>query len=491
MTDLVLVNPGSTRMYQELSPLRGVEPPFWAGLIASFIHKRGYEVMILDADAENWSPEYTAKKVAEYNPCLVAVIVQGVNPSASSTPKMQAAHDLLKSLKRKAAHIKTIIGGLHPSALPERTLREEEVDFVCEGEGFWTILDLLLWLRSGQKGIWYINGLWYLRDGKVISSPRGRLIDENELPPVAWDLLDMSKYRAHNWHCLDDINHRSPYGIIYTSLGCPYNCHFCNIHAMYRGIAKPGIRFRNPKDVIDEIDLLVNKYGVRHIKIMDELFTLNEKQVDSICDPIIERGYNLNMWVYARIDTVTKPMLMKMKQAGINWAGYGIEAGSERVRRGIGKKFSQDRAKQAIEMTREAGMHIIANFIFGLPDDDLKSMQATLKMMREYNFEYVNLYCTMAYPGSKLYENAIRQGIRLPETWDGYSQLAYETLPIPTKHLSAAEVLAFRDRAFQEYFDRPAYLELIRNKFGEGAVEHIKGMLEHRIRRRLLGDLIR
>lgn len=477
MSDLLLVNPGnSTKMYQELtSPLRGIEPPFWAGLIASFIREHGYKVAILDADADNLSPEQTATRAMEYKPRLIAIVVQGCNPSASSTPKMPAARDLLKELKREPSHTKTLIGGLHPSALPERTLREEPVDFVCEGEGFYTILE---WLRGNSPE--RIQGLHY-RDGDSVSNPRAEVLPSGELPPVAWDLLDMTKYRAHNWHCLDDIDKRTPYGVIYTSLGCPYDCDICQIKQLYSG--RPGIRFRKPEEVVREIDLLVRKYGVRHIKIMDELFAINERRVASFCDPIIKRGYDLNMWAYARVDRVTPPMLKKMKQAGINWVAYGIESASELARLGVAKKLSQERIGKAIEMARAADINIQANFIFGLPDDSLETMQETLAMAEAFNFEYVNMYCCTAYPGSQLYGDATRQGIKLPQNWADYGQYSEGFTPLPTKYLPVDEVVKFRDNAFREYFSRPEYLRKIEGKFGPKAREHIEGMLRYKIQR--------
>jgi hypothetical protein len=141
-TELILVNPGSrAQMYGKLgASLSGIEPPLWAGLIAAFIREHGYSVKIIDADAENWSPEYTAEKIVKYSPTLAAIIVLGTNPSASSTPKMTAVGEVLSALKRKNPDIKTILVGLHPSALPEKTLKEEDTDFVCQGEGFYTVL---------------------------------------------------------------------------------------------------------------------------------------------------------------------------------------------------------------------------------------------------------------------------------------------------------------------------------------------------------------
>jgi len=483
--DLVLVNPGArAQVYGELgSTLSGIEPPVWAGLTAAFIRESGHSVKVLDAEAENWSPEYTAEKIAEYNPTLAGIIVLGANPSASSTPKMSATGEILTALKKRAPHVKTILGGIHPSALPEKTIQEEEVDFVYRGEGFYTILQLLEALKSGKTSDDYlIPGLWYTKNNEVISNPPAPLVNFEELPFVAWDLLPMDNYRAHNWHCFEHIDQRQPYAAIYTSLGCPFNCSYCNIHALYND--KPSLRFRSPEKVVAEIDLLVKNYKTRNLKILDELFAIREDRVMRICDLIIQGGYDLNIWAYARVDTVSEKMLKKMKQAGFNWVCYGFESANRVVRKGVAKSVKQDTIKKAIQMTYDAGIHILANFIFGLPDDDLETMRETLDMATEFNFEYVNFYAAMAYPGSQLYQDALREGVRLPEKWHGYTQLGYETLPLPTKHLSGTDVLRFRDNAFKQYFSNPKYLHMVREKFGSRVVEHIKEMLKHEIRRK-------
>jgi len=466
MIDLLLVNPGArARTYGELAELlSGIEPPFWAGLVASYVREHGYSVAILDADAEGWAPDYTADRIAELEPRLVAMIVQGANPSASSTPKMTAAGRLLRELQGKAPNVKTLLAGIHPSALPARTLREEAADYVCKGEPFEAILRLL----RGDK----------TPPGLVLS----RLLEPDEFPPVAWDLLDMTKYRAHNWHCLDDLEKRSPYAILYTSLGCPYSCTFCDIKAFFGSDRR--VRYRSIEDILAELDLVVINHGVRKIKIMDEMFALSEGRVVTLCDKIIDRGYNLDMWAYARVDTVTPIMLTQMKKAGINWVGYGLECGSDSVRQGIGKRFTNETIDKAIKMTRDAGIYIMPAIIFGLPDDNMETMRQTLEMAEHYNFEYINMYCATAYPGSELWEDAVKNGLRLPDTWEGYSQLAYDFIPLPTKYLSPKEVLRFRDWAFEHYFSRPEYLSMIGQKFSSGAVEHIKDMLEYKIMRR-------
>ena len=484
--DLVVVNPGDQKwMYGKLnSSLPGIEPPLLVGLIAGFIRKNGFSVKIIDADAENLCPEDTAEEIVKYNPILIDIVVAGANPSASSTPKMTATGEILTALKKKIPDVKTILSGIHPSALPERTLKEEKADFVCQGESFYAILHLLKVLKSRKKAEnQKIKGLWYIKNNKIISNGWGELVkDLDGLPFVAWDLLPMKKYRAHNWHCFDNINERQPYAAIYTSLGCPFKCSYCNIHTLYNG--KLGIRFRSPEKVVEEIDFLVKNYKIRNLKIIDELFVIKEERVRHICDLIIQAGYKLNIWVYARVDTVKKSLLKKMKGAGISWLALGIESASKRVREGVAKKIGQEVIKKAIEMIHSAGINVIGNFIFGLPDDDFETMQQTLNMAKELNLEYVNFYTAMAYPGSQLYEDAVQEGIKLPEKWDGYAQLSEETLPLPTKYLSAAEVLRFRDNAFREYFTNPKYIEMIGEKFGPAVVEHIKEMLKHKIQRK-------
>ncbi len=487
--DLLIIKPGSPKkIYGDLSSsLSAIEPPVLGGLVAGFIREKGYSVKIIDMETEGLGPEETADEIIKDNPLLVNIVVAGANPSASSTPLMVITGEILKALKEKAPGIKTILSGIHPSALPERTLREEKTDFVARGESFYTILQLLEVLKSGKKvQDNKIQGLWYLRDDKVVAGDWGKLVENlDELPFVAWDLLPMDNYRAHNWHCFGHIQERKPYAVIYTSLGCPYNCTYCNIHTLYSG--KPGIRFRSPEKVVEEIDYLVKNYKVKNIKFLDELFAINEERVNRICDLIVQKGYDLNIWAYARINTVNEKMLREMKRAGINWLCYGIEAGSKKVRAGVAKLgFEQNTIRKVIKMTQEAGIYILGDFILGLPDDDSETIQETLDMAEELNCEYVNFYTAMAYPGSKLCKDAVEQGIELPKSWLGYAQLNEETLPLPTKYLSSSQVLRFRDKAFQEYFTNPKYLKMIEEKFGLETKEHIKEMSKHKIKRKFV-----
>ena len=223
--------------------------------------------------------------------------------------------------------------------------------------------------------------------------------------------------------------------------------------------------------------------GVKNIKIADEMFVLNKRHVVGICDLIIERGYDLNIWAYTRVDTVKNGMVDKMKQAGINWLAFGIEAANDRVRDEVQKGVNQDDIADVIAKVRDAGIYVIGNYIFGLPEDDLETMQQTLDMAIELNCEFSNFYSAMAYPGSELYDVAVREGWKLPDTWAGYSQHAIDTLPLPTKYLPASEVLRFRDEAFQTFYHNPRYLDMVTQKFGAATTQHIQEMTAHKLER--------
>jgi anaerobic magnesium-protoporphyrin IX monomethyl ester cyclase len=207
-----------------------------------------------------------------------------------------------------------------------------------------------------------------------------------------------------------------------------------------------------------------------------------------IVDLLIQKGYDLNIWAYARVDTVEQENLHRMKKAGINWLALGIESANPNVRDGALKRMRVKDIKNVVQTIQNAGIRVGANYIFGLPDDTLKTMQETIDLAMELKCEFVNFYCAMAYPGSKLYEIAIKEGWELPKEWYGFSQHSYETLPLPTKYISAKEVLKFRDDAFHQYFENLDYLNMVEEKFGKKVKEHIHEMTKIRLRRKILDE---
>jgi radical SAM superfamily enzyme YgiQ (UPF0313 family) len=486
--DLLLVTPPSRiEVYQELSNVyAAIEPPVWSGLIAHFIREHGYFVQMLDAEAEGLTHDQTAQRIADADPGLVVYMIYGQQPSASTQcmPGGRKVGEKVRTLTDRPS----LVIGTHASALPERTLREEPYTYVCRGEGPYTVLGLLEHLK-GKRSLAEVPGLGYWDDGAVkVNNSASKIKDlDTELPMQTWDLLDMSLYRPHNWQALGNIATRGGYVSIQTSLGCPYKCTFCCINAPFNGA---GIRYWSPEVIIKQIDHVVETYGIKTIKIPDEMFVLNKRHVLGICDLLIERDYGLNIWAYARIDTVQPDFLEKLRAAGFQWLGIGIESASKFVRDGTLKgRFGNEDIKHVIADIRGAEINVSGNYIFGLPDDDDVSMRETFDLALRLNTEWANFYSAMAYPGSPLYDFARQRGWLLPDDvggpgWIGYSQHGYDTLPLPTNKLTGVKVLEFRDQAFNKYFTSDNYLSMIGRRFGPEAAAHLREMTKIKIRRR-------
>lgn len=496
--DLLVVNPGGReRIYQNLSAnLSAVESPIWVGLLAEHARRSSLSVEVLDTNALGLGPEAAAARISEINPVLTAVVVYGHNPNAS-THVMPAAGELCTAIKAESEFTDVLLVGGHVSALPERTLAEEAADFVCDGEGPYTIRELVAALKAGgsRTDLEKVRGLVWNDGDQVCHNKSAPLVTalETEMPGMAWDLLPMQEYRAHNWHCFGGRD-REPYAALYTTLGCPFKCTFCCIQAPFKkGEAASGMnpnlnsyRRLSPANIVDQIDRLVHEYGVTNIKIADELFVLHKPHVEAICDGLIRRGLGevLNIWAYARVDTCEDPALLaKLRAAGVRWLAIGIESASERVRSDVEKGYKPEKLMATLDRVRRAGIWIMANYIFGLPEDDHASMRETLDFAKELNAEFANFFSAMAYPGSALYRDAVAKGWELPASWSGYSQHSKDCLPLPTNHISAGEVLAFRDMAFQEYFDREDYRAMAIRTFGRDSLQLIDDMVSQPLER--------
>ena len=505
MIDILFVHTNaSTKIYQGLAENHSaIEPPIWAGLLANSVRSAGFGVAILDAEVERLDYESAAKKIKEFKARIICMVVYGQQPSASSQ-NMSGACATAAEVKKLLPDSFILFVGGHVAALPEQTLRQEpDIDAVCQNEGVYTIRQLLevTKLRDPQQ-LRKVKGLCFRDNENVVilneaSGIVGKEHLEEVLPGVAWDLLpSLKKYRTAGWHSWSNGSEKEPFAALYTSLGCPYRCSFCMINIINRTDSSPVIssensnifRWWSPEFIINQFDHFARE-GVRNIKIADELFVLNPNHFIKICDLIAERGYDFNIWAYSRIDTCKPVYLDKLKSAGINWLGLGIENPSTTLRREIHKDgFADVKIVDVINQITGAGIHVGANYIFGLPQDTHESMSKTLEFAMENTTEMTNMYCAMAYPGSPLYLQAKALGLDLPKNYSGYSQHSYDTQNLPTEKLTAADILSFRDSAWTKYHQNPTYLNLLEKKFGPAAKANVIETTKIKLKRRLLGD---
>ncbi len=507
--DVLFVNPdSSTKAYQDLAKVySAIEPPTWALLLAESCRAKGYGVGILDCDAEKLSLDQAVARIADTAARLVVMVVYGQNPN-SGTTSMIGALTLASAVKE--AHPETLICfvGSHISALPREVLAESSVDIVLLNEGVYALHNLLS--SNLREDLAHIRGIGYKRrgpSGEVLPHlnppesvvPQSRM--DADLPGYAWDLLPyrdkpLDLYRAHFWHSGFNHGKRTPFAAIYTSLGCTFGCDFCMINIVNRhdnddrisAADSRGMRFWSTDWVLREMEKLA-RLGVSTLRLSDEMFFLNRKYYSPLIDRLAESDFGFNLWAYARVDTVRAEALDQFKRAGVNWLALGIEAGNQQVRREMSKgSFQEVNIRDICDSIRSADINVISNYIFGFPDDTMETMQQTLDLALELNTEMANMYPCQALPGSPIYHTAKKLGWPLPSSYEGYAFLSYECQPLPTKYVSAAEVLRFRDQAWQTYFTNPAYLDLVERKFGPQERQNVINMASVPLRRKLLDD---
>jgi anaerobic magnesium-protoporphyrin IX monomethyl ester cyclase len=504
MIDILFVHPNaSEKIYQGLAKNNSaIEPPIWAAMLANSVRAKGFRPEILDAEVEGLDYLSAARRITEYKAKVVCFVVYGQQPSASSQ-NMEGATATARELKNLQPNTFVVFVGGHVAALPIETMKQETfIDAVCQNEGVYTLHSLLSLPNLEEQSLKKVKGLVFRdNDGNIIMNESSPIVPkdmlEHDLPGMAWDLLrPLSEYRTAGWHSWSNNTEKQPFAALYTSLGCPYKCSFCMINIINR--TKQGtdvasadsnvFRWWSPEFIIKQFDEIARQ-GVRNIKIADELFVLNPRHFEAICDLIIERGYDFNIWAYSRVDTCKPKYLDKLAKAGVKWLGLGIENPNNELRKEIHKEgFQEVKVLDLINMIRDAGINVGGNYIFGLPYDTHESMQATLDFALENPTEMANFYSAMAYPGSPLHNQARILGLDLPTTYSGYSQHSYDTLNLSNAHLSAAEILAFRDKAWDTYHSSDKYLGLMKTKFGQKAVDELDSTKKVKLKRKLLGD---
>jgi anaerobic magnesium-protoporphyrin IX monomethyl ester cyclase len=505
MIDILFVHANaSSKIYQGLATNNAaIEPPIWAAMLANSVRSIGYEAQILDAEAERIDYLTTAKRISEYDARIICFVVYGQQPSASSQ-NMEGASKTALEFKNLHPDSFVVFVGAHVSALPQETMESHDfIDALCQNEGVYTLRDLLAvknlkdeFILSRVKGLVFRNF-----QGQVVLNDPSDIVPSNkleiDLPGMAWDLLPpLKKYRTAGWHSWSNNSEKEPFAALYTSLGCPYRCSFCMINIINRTKQGEGVsaadsnKFRHwsPDFIIKQFDYFAEQ-GVRNIKIADELFVLKPRHFMAICQMIKERGYDFNIWAYSRVDTCKTEYLDALSSAGVKWLGLGIENPDEVLRKEAHKDgFIDVKITDLINRIQGAGISVGANYIFGLPHDTLATMQNTLDFAIENSTDMVNFYSAMAYPGSPLYLDAKKNGIELPSSYSGYSQHSYDSLNTSNENLTAAQILKFRDEAWNTYHTNPAYLNQLENKFGLASRKELEKTTSIVLKRKILGD---
>ena len=510
MKDILFISPNNARnIYQNLSSkYSAIEPPTWALLLAESCRSKDFSVAILDCLAENLSAEESYKKIIEINPRIICFVVYGQNVNAGTT-NMSGATYLSSYLKEKNIVQPICFVGSHIQALPVATLsNEKSIDIGLCNEGVYSIWNLLKLKNFNFEDLKKIKGIVFRSKNEIVVNDPEIVVPQErmdiDLPGYAWDLLPKYKkpldlYRSPMWHAEYDEDKRSPYAALQSSLGCQFKCDFCMINIINRndndeiGVASnySKMRFWSTNFIIKEFKKLYD-YGVRTIRIVDEMFLLNPKYYKPLCEELkkINKDDDLRMWAYSRIDTVKNPEILNLvRSAGIKWLCLGIESGNKNIRLEVSKgKFKDVDIRKIVKQIHDADIEIMANYIFGLPGDDKESMKETFDLSKELCTSGWNTYAAMALPGSKLYKLAIQNNHKLPENYEGYSFHSYNTQPLPTEKLKPYEILSYRDKCYKDYHTDISFLKRIEKKYGKMAAQNIVEMSKIKLKRRIIEE---
>ena len=292
---------------------------------------KGFNVDIIDSSAENLNDLDVLNRIKKINPRLICFVVYGQNVN-SGTTNMSGAIRTSKYLKSQNYNKNIVFIGSHVQALPSETIQKERsIDIICTNEGVYTLHNLLKLNDLSKDSLKSVKGIIFLdQDNKVIFNEPEKIVPQErmdiDLPGYAWDLLPFKEkpfdlYRSPMWHAGYIDQNRSPYAAIQTSLGCQFKCDFCMINIINRqdndeiGVASnySGMRYWSTEFVIKEFDKLIS-YGVKTIKITDEMFLLNPKYYLPLCKLLKERNKNneLRIWAYSRIDTVKRKKFCRL-----------------------------------------------------------------------------------------------------------------------------------------------------------------------------------
>ena len=305
---ILLINPYQRTKYPQ--------PPLGLAMIAAVLMENGYEVKILDLPALGLFENSLPTIIHQEKPDVVGI--------TAMTSTISSAVSTAKKVKETNSNIAVVLGGAHATILPEETLKNApEVDIIVRGEGEQTTLELVKVLEENPSSINQVLGVTYREGARIKSNPsRPLILDLDALPFPAFHLLPMGKYRLH-----PPFGRRSPVMPIITSRGCPYRCIFCS-----KSVFGRKYRSNSPDYMINEIQLLVEKFGVKEIKFYDDAFTLDKKRVVSFCTQLKERGIGIPWTCETRVNLVDEELLRIMNNSGCYMIEYGVESGNQEVR---------------------------------------------------------------------------------------------------------------------------------------------------------------
>ncbi len=391
-----------------------ITPYFPVGLlnIATTLSKYGYEVKVYDTE-KGINTEYKnfQERLLSYDYYLqglendnheiwleIQKIIKEIEPNlvgiSAVSVKYKSALKVGKIVKSIDKDIKVVVGGIHPTMYVDSMLKEKVFDFVIAGEGEKKFLKLVKMIEKGK-----------IEDNNRVITEGDYISDLDFLPIPDRELLINKHLFSSN-----DL------GAIMTSRGCPYKCMYCNSKIFWGG----KIRFRSIENVIQEIKLITQKYKVKQISFIDDVFINDKRRTINFAKALCKENINVNFLAVTRPDLIDKEQLESLKKAGCNYIKVGIESGSEAILKKIGRNTSLELIKKSIGLLNDSGIFWGAFFIIGFPYETEEDIYNTLNFMKAIDPPYATLSLFTPYPQTKIFNDL--KSINLLPTEDNYEK---------------------------------------------------------------------
>lgn len=373
--------------------------PTGLAVIASVLIEQGHDVEVYDINALRHS-EPEIEQILQGKTWDMA----GVSGLITTCKFQKWIIDTLKKLRPEAP---VVSGGGFATSVPDFLFEYTDADIAVIGEGEQTMAELCLAVEKGV-GLKGIPGIWYREQGPVRKNPgRKNMDDLDRYPFPAWRLFPVEIYLENPiWGDVannssgfrKDITIRRSMNII-SSRGCPFSCNYC-----YHLFGRSSYRFRSAENIIAEMEILVEQYGVDFIGFVDDNMMASEKRLKEFCRLLMEKPWKVFWGCHGRVSSADPGILNLMAESGCVWIGYGIESGSQTILDAMNKKTTVETAKKAIIETRKAGIYPNTTFIYGYPGETVKTIRETIAFKKDLGMDCGSFFAT-PYPGTELYDS--------------------------------------------------------------------------------------
>jgi len=432
---ILLIIPSQYNVYGKNTP--ALYPPMGILSLASVLRGAGHDIQVIDMDVDMMGAEELNQVINSFSPKFVGI--------TSTTPTFDAALEICSTIKESHPDLFILMGGIHATVDPEKTLEHKCIDAICIGEGEHTVAELVKALETG-KDLKHIPGLGLRVDNEFLfTKARDLESDLSSFPFPAFDLIDLSKYTP-------PYAHQLPVAPIMSSRGCPGRCTYCCSKQIF------GRRFRarTVENIVAEIEELVSKYKVKEIHFLDDNLTTSKKRLLKLCSMLKEKNFDVNYQIPTgiRADTTTPEVLDALKSINLLNIGFGVESGNQTVLNNIKKDVTKDRVREAMKLTKEYDFETFAFFIIGLPGDTPETIKETIDFAIELDPDFAKFVILKPYPGSEIHTQLSQAGLM-----DSYDYKNYGVYTHPVHHLpdlSADEIVKWQGRAFRRFYLRPS-----------------------------------